>query len=201
MIQAHPDLALAGSAPDIAQARRQLTPLSCDIAVIDLGLPDGDGCELIALLRDTAPDIASLVSTVFGDEAHVVRAIEAGARGYLLKDTAPDDFARSLLAVQAGGAPLSPQIARYLLKRLAPHASGHGAATARKTAIDADPPTPREIDILRHIALGYSTAETAARLRLSTHTVSTHIKNIYGKLMVHNRVEAVNVARRKGFIP
>ncbi|CAM3652878.1 DNA-binding response regulator [Bordetella sputigena] len=217
MIGAHPELALAGSVSTLAEARRQLASASCDIAIVDLGLPDGDGCDLIAMLRETAPDIAVLVSTVFGDEAHVVRAIEAGARGYLLKDTTLDDFARSLLAVHAGGAPLSPQIARYLLKRFAPDpgrrqaaATGGAAigptdpgrrAAAPAAALGAESLTPRETDILRHIALGYSTAETATRLGLSGHTVSTHIKSIYGKLMVRNRVEVVNAARRKGFIP
>ena len=217
MINAHPDLALAGSVSTLAEARRQLASVPCDIAIVDLGLPDGDGCELIALLRETAPDVSALVSTVFGDEAHVIRAIEAGARGYLLKDTTLDDFTRSLLAVHAGGAPLSPQIARYLLKRFVPDAGRRQAAPPMRAATratdagtrsaaagaapDAESLTPRETDILRHIALGYSTAETATRLGLSAHTVSTHIKSIYGKLMVRNRVEVVNAARRRGFIP
>jgi DNA-binding NarL/FixJ family response regulator len=197
MIAAHERLALAGSAASIADARRGLAAAPCDIAIIDLGLPDGNGSELIEMLRQTAPRTAVLVSTVFGDEAHVVRAIEAGARGYLLKDTTPDEFVRSLLIVHEGGAPLSPQVARHLLKRFSP--SGQGAATP--LGGPDNPLTPREIDILNHVALGYSTGETAERLSVSIHTVTTHIKNIYGKLAVRNRVEAVNAARGKGFIP
>jgi DNA-binding NarL/FixJ family response regulator len=200
MIAAHERLALAGSAASVADGRRGLAAAPCDIAIIDLGLPDGDGSELIEMLRQAAPRTAVLVSTVFGDEAHVVRAIEAGARGYLLKDTTPDEFVRSLLAVHEGGAPLSPQVARHLLKRFSPSAQGAASPATPRGGPD-NPLTPREIDILNHVALGYSTGETAERLSVSIHTVTTHIKNIYGKLAVHNRVEAVNAARGKGFIP
>jgi DNA-binding NarL/FixJ family response regulator len=200
MIAAHERLTLAGSATSIAEGRRGLAASPCDVAVIDLGLPDGDGSELIELLRDTAPETAVIVSTVFGDEAHVVRAIEAGARGYLLKDTTLDEFARSLLVVHEGGAPLSPQIARHLLKRFAPSADDGAVARKRRGHVE-NPLTAREAGILNHVAMGYSAAETAEHLALSVHTVTTHIRNIYGKLAVRNRVEAVNVARGKGYIP
>ncbi|WP_116137397.1 response regulator [Trinickia diaoshuihuensis] len=198
MIDAHSALKLIGRAGTLAEARRQLQRIRPDVAIVDLGLPDGDGTELIGLLRERSPDTAVLVSTVFGDEAHVVRALEAGARGYLLKDTTLEDFADSILLVKNGDAPLSPRIARYLLKRFEPRKQ-----PARRETWGAEVQaslTAREIDILTSISSGFSVAETSANLCLSPHTVKTHIKNIYGKLSVSSRIQAVNEARQKGFI-
>ncbi|WP_118180081.1 response regulator [Paraburkholderia phosphatilytica] len=200
MIVSHASLTLAGSAGSVAEARQKLRGMHPEVAIVDLGLPDGDGADLIALLRATSPATAVLVSTIFGDEAHVVRAIEAGARGYLLKDTTIDEFARSILLVKNGDSPLSPQVARHLLKRFAPVAQA-GAPRAAKPDSEAGQLTAREIDILKSISHGFSTAETAAKLQLSPHTVTTHIKNIYGKLSVNSRVQALNEARLKGLIP
>jgi DNA-binding NarL/FixJ family response regulator len=199
MIAAQQGLTLAGSAESMAAARSLLAHTPCDVAIVDLGLPDGDGSELIAWLSVRQPQATVLVSTVFGDEIHVVRAIEAGARGYLLKDTTAEEFVRSLIAVHTGDVPLSPQIARHLLKRFAPTSTASSRKSASKAA-EIDALTPREVDILNHVALGYSAAETATRLSVSVHTVTTHIKRIYGKLAVHNRVAAVNAARSKGLI-
>jgi DNA-binding NarL/FixJ family response regulator len=200
MVTAHEGLTLAGSAGSIAEGRQALAAAGCDVAVIDLGLPDGDGSDLIAWLRQARAGIAVLVSTMFGDEAHVVRAIEAGAQGYLLKDSTGDDFARSILAVAEGGSPLSPQIARHLLKRFTSPPAAGTPRRMRKTNTVHEPLTPREVDILQAIAQGYSAAETAQRLSLSPHTVTSYIKTIYGKLSVHNRVEAVNTARDQGLL-
>ncbi|HTJ94822.1 MAG TPA: response regulator transcription factor [Pararobbsia sp.] len=198
MVHAHPDLTLLGSATTLADAQAAFAHVHAQVAIIDLGLPDGDGDTLIEGLRTSSPDTAVLVSTVFGDEAHVVRAIEAGARGYLLKDTTLDEFARSILLVVSGDAPLSPQIARHLLKRFAPP-----AADTRKPARDEKDKqalTPREFAILEQIACGFSVNETATSLGISYHTAATHIKNIYSKLAVTNRMQAINEARRKGMI-
>jgi DNA-binding NarL/FixJ family response regulator len=198
MVNAHPQLTLVGVATTIAEAQAALVHLHPQVAIIDLGLPDGDGDVLIESLRVSSPDTAVLVSTVFGDEAHVVRAIEAGARGYLLKDTTLDEFARSIFLVVSGDAPLSPQIARHLLKRFTPP-----SVNARKPARsgrEVHDLTPREFAILEQIAYGFSIGETATMLKISHHTVATHVKNIYSKLAVTNRMQAVNEARRKGMI-
>ncbi len=193
MVTTHPNLSLVGSVATLTEARALLRHTVPDVAIIDLGLHDGDGIELIKTLQQQIYPTAVLVATIFGDEAHVIRAIEAGARGYLLKDTSIEDFARAVELVHAGGAPLSPQIARYLLKRFEP---------AEKSAAPAGPDslTLREMDILKHISQGFSVAESARMLSLSSHTVATHIKNIYSKLAVHNRVEAIIQARNKGLI-
>jgi len=193
MVQAHDGLHLLGAAGTLAQARALLQSCRPDVMIVDLGLPDGDGVELIATVARERPETASLVATVFGDEAHVIRAIEAGARGYLLKDTSLEEFAHALRVVHDGGSPLSPRIACHLLKRLAPAAQP--AWQAGPNAL-----TGREIDILTRISQGYTVAEAASLMHISAHTASTHVKNIYSKLAVRNRVEAVNLARRQGLI-
>lgn len=193
MISSSPGLVLAGSAEGLIEAHARLQADPVDVVIVDLGLPDGDGATLIAALREAAPTTAALVLTVFGDEGHVIRAIEAGARGYLLKDTMPDDFVKAIRMADEGGAPLSPQIARHLLKRFVP------AAPALHPPSD-DRLTPREIDILTRISQGFSVAETAQATGISHHTVTAHVKNIYSKLSVRNRVEAVNRARQEGLI-
>ncbi|GAA5236499.1 response regulator transcription factor [Verticiella sediminum] len=195
MVLAQPGLELVGSAQSIAQACALLaaTAPPPDVALIDLGLPDGDGVALIAQAVRDMPRLAVLVATIFGDEAHVIRAIEAGAHGYLLKDTSIEEFSRALGLVFEGGSPLSPQIARHLLKRFLP-------AERKPVPAGEQALTGREIDILTRISYGFTVAETAQQMHISAHTVATHIKNIYGKLAVHNRVEAVNQARRRGLI-
>lgn len=189
----HAGLRLLGSAGTLAAAHTLLAHCTPDVVMVDLGLPDGDGIELIASLGQTCPQAVALVITVFGDEVHVIRAIEAGARGYLLKDSSVEEFARAIQTVFEGGSPLSPQIARHLLARLAP------AARPPQTAGPV-PLTTREVDILSNICRGFTVVETAERLQISVHTAATHIKNIYSKLAVRNRVEAVNQARRRGLI-
>lgn len=193
MVMAQPNLRLAGSVATQAAARALLRHIIPDVAIIDLGLSDGDGIGLIKFIQQQAPQTAVLVATVFSDEDHVIRAIGAGARGYLLKDTPMAEFARAIELVHTGGAPLSPQVARYLLKRFEP---------MEKTLLQggADNLTAREMDILRHISQGFTVAESAQLLSLSNHTVATHIKNIYSKLAVHNRVEAIIQARNQGLI-
>jgi DNA-binding NarL/FixJ family response regulator len=200
MVRANQELLLTGSAATLGEAQALLRLGSIpDVAIVDLGLPDGDGASLIDQLRCDAPDTAVLVMTVFGDETHVIRAIEAGARGYLLKDTSPEEFERAIRMVHEGGSPLSPQIARHLLKRFTPHSPRSQAPLPPLNK--ADQLTPREIDILTRISQGFSVAETASAMNISGHTVAAHVKNIYAKLAVHNRVEAVNHARHRGFIP
>jgi DNA-binding NarL/FixJ family response regulator len=199
MIDAAPGMILVEAIGSLAEARAALERHEPpDVLIIDLGLPDGDGATLISELATTAPATSALVVTIFGDEGHVVRALEAGAKGYLLKDAMLDEFARAVRLVHAGGSPLSPTIARHLLKRFTP-ALPVSQSRARKTE-RVEILTPREAEILQLIAAGHSIAETAAALELSPHTVSTHVKHIYGKLAVSSRVQAVNRARATGQI-
>src|SRR5262245_40993878 len=195
MIRAEAGLQLLSAVGSCAEARRSFALTTPDVALIDLGLPDGDGTALIAELTEAAKHTSVLVVTVFGDEAHVVRALQAGAHGYLLKDTPTGEFARAIRSVCEGASPLSPQVARYLLKRFT------------RVGTDADgepkllePLTPREHDVLKAISQGYSVPEAARRLDVAASTVAAHIKSIYGKLAVRSRVEALNRARSHGLI-
>jgi len=193
MIAADAGLRLVEAVGSCAEARRSFAFAQPDVALVDLGLPDGDGTELIAELARRSRHTSILVVTVFGDEAHVVRALQAGAHGYLLKDTPTAEFGRAIRAVAEGASPLSPQVARYLLRHFT-----RPTADARQEL--NEPLTPREQDVLKAISQGFSVPEAARRLQVAPSTVAAHIKSIYGKLAVHSRVQAVNLARARGLI-
>lgn len=190
-VSARPELHLAAAVGSVAEAREQLASKSIDVLLTDLGLPDGTGIELIDE-ASARGGILSLVVTVFGDEEHVVEAIEAGAMGYLLKDQSPDDVGRAILDMIAGGSPMSPAIARYLLRRMhddRPEAAG-----------DAPTLSDREREVLGYIVKGFTYAEIAGLTGISPHTVSTHIRKMYRKLSVHSRGEAVYEALQLGIV-
>lgn len=197
MVQQMPGLRLLGTAGSVQATLALLDRVEApDVLLVDLGLPDGDGSELIDALRRRHPRAQALVTTVFGDEAHVLRALQAGAQGYLLKDSGPDELARAIHQVHEGGTPLSPSVARYLLKRLVPAPGARGEAPVT----DDQRLSPREAEVLTLVSHGHTPAEVAARLQLSVHTVSTHLRNSYAKLAASNRLQAVNRARATGQI-
>ena len=195
VIEAHPQLRLIAAVGSCAEARRVLEREEPDVLLTDLGLPDGDGVALVRELRNRGSRTAAMVVTVFGDETHVVGALAAGALGYLLKDGAPDYVADSILDMLAGGSPISPPIARYLLKRF----QGLEAATPPEAA--ALPRlSEREREVLTLIVKGFSYGEIARLLGVSSHTVTTHVRGIYHKLQVHSRGEAVYEALQLGIV-
>ncbi|GIK85950.1 MAG: response regulator transcription factor [Burkholderiales bacterium] len=196
-IVAHaPNLALAAACGDLAGALAWLgSHPAPDVLLVDLQLPDGSGIELIRAARRMAPQAESMVISVFGDEAHVVAAIEAGATGYLLKDASAEEIATAIERLRAGEAPISSAIARHLLKRF--RAQEAPAASAPS----ASPLTPRENEVLQLIAKGLSYQRIADTLDMSPHTVTTHIKQIYRKLAVNSRGEAVFEAMQLGLLP
>lgn len=163
------------------------------VMLVDLGLPDGDGLDLIRLSRELQPPPEVMVISVFGDEQHVLAAIEAGATGYLLKDGAPEAIGESILRLVDGESPISSSIARHLLKRLQPAAASPAAGNVPTL-------TPREAEVLRLIAKGFSYGEIAHNLGMSPHTVTSHIKHIYRKLEVRSRGEAVFEALQMGLL-
>ncbi|MDX1735089.1 MAG: response regulator transcription factor [Halioglobus sp.] len=190
-VRAHPELDVSGLAGSLAEAREQQAALlAADVLLIDLGLPDGDGTTLIGELQHAPKPPICLVITVFGDERSVVRAIEAGARGYLLKDSDESDLTALVLRAIGGDCPINPSIARHLLKRF--HSQ---PATDANTGI-----TARETEVLRCIARGYNNNEIGELLGMSVHTVRSHTKNIYSKLAVGSRGEAVFEATQLGLI-
>jgi DNA-binding NarL/FixJ family response regulator len=191
-------LALVAEFANATSAMEAIPPLVADVALVDLGLPDKSGFEVIRHIHREMPHAEIMVVSVFGGERNLLRAIEAGATGYLLKDAMPPDFLAAIHAVRAGESPISPSLARHLLKQYqhvpeAPRDDQAGGAGGEGL-------TPREIHILRCIAGGSSIAEIAQRLFLSTHTVKTHVKNIYRKLEAHSRMQAVTIAQRRHII-
>jgi DNA-binding NarL/FixJ family response regulator len=192
-VTAHPALTLLAAVGSCREARRVLAEARPDVLLTDLGLPDGEGVELIREVRRPGWSTAPMVITVFGDEKHVVTAIEAGALGYLLKDGSADYIGASILEMLAGGSPMSPPIARSVLKRF---------RAMDRAAVPAEQPrlTDREGEVLRLIVKGFSYAESARLLGVSQHTVTTHVRAIYEKLEVHSRGEAVYEALQLGLV-
>lgn len=184
-IRADASLQLVGEYAAGAEALAGLELQLPDVFLVDLGLPDMPGLELVKRIATVHPSCDILVVSIFGDEESVIGAIEAGARGYLLKGALEHDIAEDILHLRNGGSPLSPVIARQVLKRLLP----------------PQPPaaqlTPRESEILNAIARGFTYAEAADLLHISVQTVHTHLKNIYKKLAVHSKTEAVYEADRR----
>jgi len=158
------------------------------LALVDLGLPDGSGVRLIERLHPLGT--LCVVATVFDDDAHLFPALHAGAQGYVLKDQAPETLAAMLAGIACGQPPLSPSIARRLLRHFQPFAPAPAEAAL----------TARETEVLRLIAKGLSVAEAADLLALSRHTVAGYLKDIYRKLSVGSRAEATLEAMRRGLV-
>lgn len=199
-IQAAPDLALAGVATRRVAALALLAGPAAEVLLVDLGLPDGSGIDVIRAAQLAWPGCQVVVTTAFADEVHVMEAIEAGASGYLLKDSSPENVAGEIRSLHSGGSPISPLIARRVLQRLrrgepAAPAVQPRAADAATAALSA-----RETEVLELVAKGFAYEEIAQRMQITRHTVLTFVRRIYAKLEVNSKVEAVNEGRRKGLL-
>jgi DNA-binding NarL/FixJ family response regulator len=178
-------------AVDVASGARALDKYRPKLLLVDLGLPDGEGTQLIALAAKMEPRPEVLVISSLGDETHVVRALEAGASGYLLKDESPEAIGQAAIKVLDGEAPISPAIAVHLLKRFRPVAAPEP---------QVHPLSDREVDILKLIAKGLRHDEVAETLGLRYSTVVSYVRDIYRKLAVHSRTEALFEARQLGLL-
>ena len=165
-----------------------------DVLLVDLGLPDMSGLELIRRVNQLQPVCEVLVITLFGDETNMLNAFAAGARGYLLKDGTEDQLAEHIRHLRAGGSPISPLIARRLLKHVAP------APTASTPANTEVALTAKESEVLNLLARGLSYAEAARANGVTVHTIRTQIRNIYSKLNVNSNTQAIFEARALGLI-
>ena len=196
-IRAQPGLPLAGEWSTGGEALAALTHGAPDVLLVDLGLPDMSGLKIVRYVAERYPACDILVVTIFGDERTVLAALEAGARGYLLKGALQHDIAVDIEHLKSGGSPLSPVIARQLLKRMQARAEKlpQAAVPDAESAL-----TAREIEILNAISRGFSYHETAELLAISVQTVHTHLKRIYRKLAVHSKTEAVYEADKRGLL-
>ena len=199
VVNAAEGLRLLGAAATLAEGRTLLTRLALDmqpdVLLVDLELPDGSGLALIEETRRRHPDCDVMVVTVFGDERNVLRALECGATGYLLKDMPGPELAEHIRRLHAGGSPISPVIARQLLQRFQPRAVPAPSPAPAVAAL-----SPRESAVLELISKGFTFDEIARLQEVSSHTVSTYVKRIYAKLQVRSKTEAVYEATKLGLL-
>lgn len=188
-------------ATDLQQARVRLTQ-AFDVLLLDLGLPDGRGTELVPLVRAVAPHAYIVAFTVFDDESHVIEAIEAGVDGYALKSCGGEQLIEVLDGVMRGESPISSAVAGYLLKRLrrAERAEPASTKSARPPCDHLMALTAREREVLELLARGLSYRETAQALGIGSSTVAHHVRSLYPKLAANSRSEAVFNALRDGVI-
>jgi DNA-binding NarL/FixJ family response regulator len=185
-------------AASIASALRAIERVVPDVLIVDLGLPDGDGASLVGTVRRLSPATTCIALTVFDDDAHIFEALRAGAVGYLLKD---DMVSRLLAAIGdalAGGAPMSPAIARRVLESF--HGP-KGELEATSSRSDDGRLTSREREVVGWLARGSTYDEIARYLSVSKNTVRTHIRSVYEKLHVSSKTEATLEAMRLGIVP
>lgn len=175
-------------ADSVASARRLLPSCKTPLwGLIDLGLPDGWGHEVVQAIRTWSSDAQLIVSTVFDDDANLLQALQAGANGYVLKDGTVESVLAAVRAVAEGRPPLSPPVARRLL--------AHFTNQAR---VERLPVTSRELEVVRLLARGFTNADVASALGISVHTVSTHVKTVYRKLHISSRAELTLILERSG---
>ncbi len=187
------DLSLQAEAVTLAQGLALLAGPPADVLLVDLGLPDGSGIEMIRATRQTWPQCAIMVATLFGDEERVFASLEAGASGYLLKDSLASGIVNEIRSLHAGGSPISPMIARRLLRHFQPPPPAPGGEAPVELS-------PRELQVLEQIIRGYSAAEIAQMLQVSPWTVQTYVRRVYEKLGVRSKAAAVGEAYRLGLV-
>jgi DNA-binding NarL/FixJ family response regulator len=208
-LSAEPGFALAAEFDRLKPALEWIATHRTDVLLTDLGLPDGSGIELIRACVARHPTTDVMVVTMFGDESSVLASIEAGATGYLLKDSSGPEIGFAMRDLRSGGSPMSPIIARKVLGRLRHEASTARPATGLpepatrpnlRLGVPAVQLTRRETDTLDLIARGYTYDEAARLMSVSVSTVQTHIRGIYGKLAVNSRSQAVFEAHKLGLL-
>lgn len=211
-IHSAPDMRLLGSAHDFASGEALLCGQPADILLVDLGLPGGNGVDLIAQAQQCWPLCEAMVITVFGDEHNVIAALRAGATGYVLKDATQDALLTDIRLLRDGGSPISPVIARQLLKSfkaeevqplespLAAKQAIQPASRPKLAAADTITLSEQEQQVLVRFAKGYTIKEIAKLMLLSNHTVATYVRRSYRKLQVNSKTEALYEARRLGLV-
>jgi len=187
-----PQLLFLDAKPNFVEGKQALLDLHPDILLTDLGLPDGSGIDIIKAIYHNQLDCEAMVISGFQDEHTVFQALEAGATAYILKHNQNNKITDEILAMMQGGAPISPVIARLMLKKFQHHTDLQHALPEALTE--------RQVKILKLVSQGFSSQEIAEKLSISYYTVTTHIKNIYGKLQVNSRTEAIHEATRLGLL-
>ncbi|HET7036031.1 MAG TPA: response regulator transcription factor [Thermomicrobiaceae bacterium] len=191
VLDAQDDMTVVGEASDGEQALRIYKAARPDVVLMDLAMPQLDGVEAIEAIRAFDPDARVVVLTAYDTDERILRAVEAGARGYLLKGAPRDEIYRAVRVVNLGGSLLEPGIAGKLLNRVGDILRGE---------IPEEELTPREKDVLNLMARGYRNKEIAHDLHITERTVKFHANAIYRKLDVGGRTEAVSKALQRGMV-
>ncbi|EYR62317.1 LuxR family transcriptional regulator [Actinotalea ferrariae CF5-4] len=186
LLAGEPDLVVVGEAADGEQAVALVEREEPDVVLMDLRMPVLDGAGATERLLRTRPATRVVVLTTYETDADILRAVEAGASGYLLKDTPRDELVAAVRAVAHGETVLAPSVARRLVEQLR-HAP--------------ERLTPRELEVLRGVARGRTNAQIGADLYITEATVKTHLLRVFGKLGVDDRTHAVTVALERGILP
>ena len=190
IVGAQPEMEVIGTAHDGESGVAMCQELRPDVVLMDINMPVMDGVTATGRLRELLPDAKVLILTVNSDDVHVFRGIKAGATGYLLKDCTPEDLSRAIETVYAGDTIMSPEIARKMLLAFEEAEEEPSAPTH----------TERELEIITALARGQSNKQIARGLSISEKTVRNHVSNIYKKLHVYDRTQAVLYAIREGLI-
>ncbi|WP_158971423.1 response regulator transcription factor [Paraglaciecola sp. L3A3] len=191
LIAAQEDLALLAIASTKQEGINALLLHKPDILLTDIGLPDGSGIDIIKAINREKLDCEAMVISGFQDEHIVFRALEAGAKSYILKHDDEVIITDAIHSMMKGGAPMSPIIARLMLQKFQSHSQNNALPEAL---------TDRQVSILKLISQGFSSREISEKLDITYYTVTTHIKNIYTKLQVNSRTEALHEALKLGLI-
>ena len=189
LLATEPDIAVVGEATDGDEAVVAAEQFQPDVILMDLVMPESDGITAIRQITATLPHVRILVLTSFAGDDQVFPAIKAGALGYLLKDTGPEDLVRAIRQVYRGESSLHPQIARKVLRELARPA---------ERPPTPEPLTAREVAVLRLVARGLSNGQIGEQLTISEPTVRTHMSNILSKLHLATRIQVALYALREG---
>jgi DNA-binding NarL/FixJ family response regulator len=191
-----PDFEVVGKATTGDAALELITSLKPDVAVLDLEMPGLDGLQVLRRLREASPSTRALIFTAFDDDDRIVMALEAGAQGYLLKGTPPEELVGAIRIVHAGGSVIQPTRSTELMARSRRRSDGAGDPADLHVPVLS----PRESEVLRLLARGLLNKEIAHNLGLSERTVKFHITSIFTKLGVGNRTEAVTTSVQLGLI-
>ena len=198
-LQVFPDAQIS-EASRIHDALELVNAVRFDVAMLDLGLPDGSGVEVVQALREKQPEAQSVVVTIHEDDDHLFPALQAGAFGYLLKEQSREQLSEQLQRISQGEPPLSPSIARRMISYFSAQAN-RPALQPQQTQDSLMPNvqlTEREREVLLRVAKGFTLPEIGVQLGLSRHTIADYVKQIYRKLNVSSRAEAALEAQRLG---
>ncbi len=192
MLGRESDFHVVGEAANGVQAVERSRQLKPDVILMDLRMPELDGVQAMRQIREDDPTVKFLVLTTCDSDEYIFDAIEAGAKGYLLKDTSRQELFRALRAASRDESLIEPAVAGKVLNRL--------AQLSRQATSDGETLSERELEVLQHLAKGSANKEIASTLSISESTVKTHVANIFHKLEVNGRMEAVTKAMQKGII-